>query len=503
MTTINEEIVADADDGFTQAKTRDGTTGPETEQFLTGTNSSYNYIHAGYYKFSGTTATYSNHFWVKARRWAGTRFRTIAIPQGATISGATLTLKSYGPWAEAEQFLDQAGKDVTVFADAVDDAPAWGTSSRIKDITKTTASAVLSAAGKFTTPVTGTAAMTSVVQELVDRVGWASNNNIRFMMSIAVPTTFFNETTHTGTDILSVGKSNGFEAIEGTGTAHATLDITYTTGNIQSGDGSATGTSTAAAVPEVAGLSAGTSTAAAVAVAAGSAAGTSTAAAVPEVFGTAAGTSTVISNNFLKVGAGSSAGTSTAAGAGILKLVADGISAGTSTATAVSVSKTVTAGASAGTSTATAVGVNLGVGAGASAGVATASGVPEVVGVSAGTSTAAAEGKFKLSVPGLAEGNAYVNAIGESVRAAAGSSAGTSTSIGIAPSVNTVIVGAAAGTSAVAGVGAFTTVWDNCIADLASLDAEIDCLDIIVRDIEETMVPATQGEEYRSKRPDL
>jgi hypothetical protein len=132
--------------------------------------------------------------------FAGLRFQTVAVPQGATIDSATLTIN----------VIAQAGTpNLTVYGDDVDDAPAWANpSSRIKDITKTTASA------NVVNPGTGLEAINvqSIVQEIVNRVGWASNNDMRFG--------FFD----------NVGGNNIFnmEALEAAGTSEADLDITYT-----------------------------------------------------------------------------------------------------------------------------------------------------------------------------------------------------------------------------------------------------------------------------------
>lgn len=169
---INEHIAANGDDG---------------EQRNVAWMSTPNSIRVGY------TSTSGGNF------HAGLRFQTIAVPNGATVSAATLTLnvlfKSGSP----------SGK---LYADDVDDAAAWSAANKPTGITKTTATVNIAPAG------TGTQVfdILSVVQEILGRGGWASSNDIRFGI------------------FRNGGGLFAFEAIEHSGSNEAQLDITYTAG---------------------------------------------------------------------------------------------------------------------------------------------------------------------------------------------------------------------------------------------------------------------------------
>lgn len=99
----------------------------------------------------------------------GVRFENITIPNSATISSATLRLGYES---------NVSTQNITVYGDAVDSAAAWSNTSRPSSgFTNTTASA------STTSPTAGPTfdiTITSIVQELVNRAGWASGNNMRF-----------------------------------------------------------------------------------------------------------------------------------------------------------------------------------------------------------------------------------------------------------------------------------------------------------------------------------
>lgn len=140
-----------------------------------------------------------------AAQHGGFRFQTVDVPQGASVSSATLTIRVISMFGTPT---------VSIYADDVDDAPAWGASSRPSSgFTKTTAKTdITSAIG------TGLEAIdvTAIVQEIVDRAGWTNNNDIRFGA--------FNT--------KASGSHQDFyvETYENVGTDEAQLDITYTGG---------------------------------------------------------------------------------------------------------------------------------------------------------------------------------------------------------------------------------------------------------------------------------
>lgn len=101
---------------------------------------------------------------------AGFRFPSVSVPQGATIDSATLTTKK-----NASGF---GSPTIKIYADNVDSAPAWGTSSRVKTISKTAASTNMDISGAVFDEVAQD--VQAIVQEIVDRGGWSADNAMRF-----------------------------------------------------------------------------------------------------------------------------------------------------------------------------------------------------------------------------------------------------------------------------------------------------------------------------------
>jgi hypothetical protein len=105
--------------------------------------------------------------------YGGVRFQTIAVPNGATINSATLTLRILN-------VVGQGGTtaNINVYGNDVDDAVAWSDpGNRVKEISKTTAFVTKSS---WNNDTDDSVAVTSIVQEIVSRPGWASNNDIAF-----------------------------------------------------------------------------------------------------------------------------------------------------------------------------------------------------------------------------------------------------------------------------------------------------------------------------------
>lgn len=105
--------------------------------------------------------------------YGGVRFTSVTVPQGATINSATLRLvvNNTGSNSGSSGFG-------TWYGDDVDDAAAWSSGSAPQSITKTTASAT--ALGSTTDGQIFNHDIASIVQEIVDRAGWASGNDMRF-----------------------------------------------------------------------------------------------------------------------------------------------------------------------------------------------------------------------------------------------------------------------------------------------------------------------------------
>lgn len=105
---------------------------------------------------------------------AGVRFNSVNIAQGTTIASAYLQL-----YANVQSSAgDPALVFSNIYADDVDDAAAWGASSRPSQITQTTATVA------WDSPIwyngwQSTPDLTAVVQEVISRGGWASGNDLR------------------------------------------------------------------------------------------------------------------------------------------------------------------------------------------------------------------------------------------------------------------------------------------------------------------------------------
>lgn len=99
----------------------------------------------------------------------GFKFNNVTIPQGATINSASMV------WFVTN---NAQGQTIKIYGDNVDSAVVWSKSSLPSNMTKTTAF------GSFSpTAVVGNttnAPITSPLQEIINRAGWISGNNVRF-----------------------------------------------------------------------------------------------------------------------------------------------------------------------------------------------------------------------------------------------------------------------------------------------------------------------------------
>lgn len=110
----------------------------------------------------------------------GLRFQNVSIPQGATITSATI------------QFTANASNttttvNATIRGEAEDNAATFAaTNNNISSRSTTSASTSWSNIGSWTSGATTNATtpdLTSIVQEIVNRGGWASGNNMSFIIS--------------------------------------------------------------------------------------------------------------------------------------------------------------------------------------------------------------------------------------------------------------------------------------------------------------------------------
>jgi type IV pilus assembly protein PilY1 len=102
----------------------------------------------------------------------GLRFQDMNVPQGATIISATLNIT-------AESSDSGSSTDITIYGEDEDDADSYG---NVSTRTKTSAS-VLYEPPNWTSGTTYTTSdISTVVQEIVNRAGWADGNSMAFIM---------------------------------------------------------------------------------------------------------------------------------------------------------------------------------------------------------------------------------------------------------------------------------------------------------------------------------
>lgn len=104
------------------------------------------------------------------------RFTQLAIPQGATIATAYIEFT-----AEANK---SGSYSVTVEGVDVDDASTFSASQNLSLLTRTTENATMSGSTSWTLDETyNSPSLVDIVQEIVDRSGWASNNDMAFIIN--------------------------------------------------------------------------------------------------------------------------------------------------------------------------------------------------------------------------------------------------------------------------------------------------------------------------------
>lgn len=137
-----------------------------------------------------------------ATRYGGLRFQNVTIPQASTINTATITVT-----LPSLAFDDP---DVTIWAQAIDDAAAFTTGSNdISGRTATSATVTWTATG-IGTGAKSSPSLVSIIQEIINRAGWVSGNDLAL--------------------ILKGNSTNAFRfnAFDGGGADYATINIDYT-----------------------------------------------------------------------------------------------------------------------------------------------------------------------------------------------------------------------------------------------------------------------------------
>lgn len=139
-----------------------------------------------------------------SRRNGGFRFTNVTIPPGSTISAATISI-----WPTSASFDDMLAD---WYADDVDNAADFAASATVTGRTRTTATVLWSADSIGSGAFVSSPDLAAVIQEVIDRAGWASGNALV---------------------ILAIGRSSATknanaESYDSTPAHAAKLDITYT-----------------------------------------------------------------------------------------------------------------------------------------------------------------------------------------------------------------------------------------------------------------------------------
>ena len=103
-------------------------------------------------------------------------FTTVAIPVGATITAAKIQMQHNGEESSS------VGETFAISAEDVDSSSAPTTASDVIDATLTTASGTWTVASMSASTWYDSPELKTVIQEIVDRSGWASDNNITMIM---------------------------------------------------------------------------------------------------------------------------------------------------------------------------------------------------------------------------------------------------------------------------------------------------------------------------------
>jgi hypothetical protein len=112
-------------------------------------------------------ATFTSH--------GAARFNNVTVPVGATITSATLSLATGAKTGDI---------NLDVLAEDVDDSPALGTgTNELSNKTLTTATVLWTGTAASTDTYNDSPDISSVIQEIVDRAGWTSGNDITIVIT--------------------------------------------------------------------------------------------------------------------------------------------------------------------------------------------------------------------------------------------------------------------------------------------------------------------------------
>lgn len=130
---------------------------------------------------AGVVDTSSDAITLTTLSWgAGVRFQSVTVPNAAIIQSATLSFK--GSASGTAGTTDVYGVDA-------DDTSQWDALNKPSIQTKTTASTAFDNPNTFTPDASYTTYnidVTAIVQEIVDRGGWSSGNDMSFVIDVDV-----------------------------------------------------------------------------------------------------------------------------------------------------------------------------------------------------------------------------------------------------------------------------------------------------------------------------
>ena len=140
-----------------------------------------------------------------ASQYIGLRFLNVTIPNAATIDAASLDL-----YFVSTSFDDP---DVTIYAEATDDAATFTTTTNDMSGRASTTATVNWTASSLGTGIKTTPSIATIIQEIVNRAGWVSGNDIALLLKGNGSSSFIR-----------------VRAYDDGGGAYPTLNITYTVG---------------------------------------------------------------------------------------------------------------------------------------------------------------------------------------------------------------------------------------------------------------------------------
>jgi hypothetical protein len=170
-----------------------------------GDDGSWHNEGAGSTSITGTTVAVGDSSSTDNARWGWTRF-VLNVPQGSTITAATVSVKANG--------LTGTIPAMTLVAVAADDGPVYTNRAAYNALAQTSASVAWTPAAWVGGTTYTSPSLVSVVQEVVNRAGWVSGNHILLFWKVPV-------------DAWASANVLTFRAWDGFPTEAASISVTY------------------------------------------------------------------------------------------------------------------------------------------------------------------------------------------------------------------------------------------------------------------------------------